>query len=112
VPRWRREDNDRRRDLLGFPVTKTCVMDSSQATAIEGASQLAELEEQLGRAARSLQQFNQHHPVIHTGGKLPPGAILATDVIDDVLCYIGYRLEDGGKVIRFRRPLPCRSPSP
>jgi hypothetical protein len=109
MPRWIREPPDERRDLLGFPIIQTCTMDSSRATAIEGATQQEELEEQLGRAARNLQRFNRQHPVVHTKGGLPAGAVLATDVINGVLCYIGYRMD--GEFIRFVRPFPCR-PSP
>ena len=110
MPRWISENNDPRRDLLGFPCTQTQVMDSSKATLIEGTSQQEELEEQLRQAAHNLQQFNKQHPVIHTKGKLPPGAILATDWDDEKrkLAYIGYKLEEGGDLIRFLKPFPCR----
>jgi hypothetical protein len=114
MPRWISENNDPRRDLLGFPVTQTRVIDSSKATVIEGASQQEELEAQLRQAAHNLQRFNKQHPVIHTQGKLPPGAILATDFDEErrELMYIGYRLEKGSALIRFIKPFPCRPPSP
>jgi hypothetical protein len=58
------------------------VLDSARYTLIDGASESEELEQQLRRAAHNLQQHNTRHPVVHTSGKLPPGAILATDVIE------------------------------
>jgi len=110
MPRWISENNDQRRDLLGFPVTQTQVMDSSKATLIEGAFQQEELEEQLRQAAHNLQQFNKQHPAIHTQGKLPRGVILKTDWDEGKreLVYIGYKLEEGGDLIRFLKPIPCR----
>ena len=112
MPRWISENNDQRRDLLGFPVTQTQVMDSSKATLIEGASQQEELEEQLLRAEHNLKRFYQEHPVrvIHPPGeKLPRGAILKTDWDEGkrALVYIGYELEEGGDLIRFLKPIPC-----
>jgi hypothetical protein len=59
MPRWISENNDLRRDLLGFPVTQTQVMDSSKATVIDGASEEEELQEQLHRAEYNLKRFNQ-----------------------------------------------------
>jgi hypothetical protein len=114
MPRWISEDNDQRRDLLGFPVTQTCVMDSSKATLIDGASGQEEFEEQLRRAERNLKQFYQANPVctIHPPGqKLPPGAILKTDYDEEnrELVYIGYQLEERGEITRFATPIPCRS---
>jgi hypothetical protein len=113
MPRWLRENNDQRRDLLGFPVTQTCVMDSSKAMLIDGASEQEELEEQLLRAERNLKQFYQANPVrtVHPPGqKLPPGAILKTDYDEEKreLVYIGYQLEERGEIIRFVKPIPCR----
>jgi hypothetical protein len=110
MPRWIKEVADQRRDLLGLSATQTQVMDSSKYTLVDGASELAELEERLQRAAHNLQQFNKNHLIIHTRGKLPPGAILATDWDEEAkqLVYIGYRLEEGGQLIRFLRPIPCR----
>jgi hypothetical protein len=113
MPRWHKENTDQRRDLLGLPITQTQVMDSSKATLIEGATQQEELEEQLRQAEDNLKKFNQTHPVqvIHPAGeKLPLGAILATDFDEEMgeLVYIGYRLEKGGKLIRFIKPIPCR----
>ena len=117
MPRWLKEKTDPRRDLLGFPATQTCVMDSSKATLIDGASEQEELEEQLLRAERNLKRFYEAHPVreIHPlGEKLPRGAILKTDWDEGKreLVYIGYRLEEGGALIRFIEPFPCRPPSP
>jgi hypothetical protein len=116
MPRWLKGDIDPRRDLLGFPVRQTCVMDSSKATLIDGASEQEELEEQLLRAERNLKRFCEAHPVreIHPlGEKLPRGAILKTDWDEGKreLVYIGYRLEEGGDLIRFLKPIPCL-PSP
>ena len=113
MPRWISENNDPRRDLLGFPVTQTQVMDSSKATLIEGATQQEELEEQLRQAEDNLKKFNQTQPVrvIHPAGqKLPPGAILKTDYDEEKreLVYIGYQLEERGEIIRFVKPIPCR----
>ena len=113
MPRWLRENKDQRRDLLGFPASQTCVMDSSKATLIDGASEREELEEQLRRAERNLKQFYQANPVctIHPPGqKLPPGAILKTDYDEEKreLVYIGYQLEERGEIIRFVKPIPCR----
>jgi hypothetical protein len=113
MPRWLKGDTDPRRDLIGFPVTQTCVMDSSQYTLIDGASEQEELEEQLLRAERNLKQFYQANPVrtIHPPGqKLPPGAILKTDYDDEKreLVYIGYQLEERGEIIRFVKAIPCR----
>jgi hypothetical protein len=112
MPRWLKENTDPRRDLLGFPVTQTCVMDSSKATLIGGASEQEELEEQLLRAERNLKRFYEAHPVreIHPPGeKLPRGAILKTDWDEGkrALVYIGYKLEEGGDLIRFLKPIPC-----
>ena len=78
MPRWLKENTDPRRDLLGFPVTQTCVMDSSKATLIDGASEQNELEEQLLRAELNLKQFIkpiQFAPFIPQAKKPPPGAI-------------------------------------
>jgi hypothetical protein len=113
MPRWHSEI-DPRRDLLGFPVIQTQLMDSSKATVIDGTTAGEELEERLRQAAHNLQQFNEQHPVVHTGGKLPRGATLATDYDEKrrELMYIGYRLEEGGKLIFFKKPFPCRPPSP
>ena len=113
MSRWLKVDTDPRRDLLGFPVTQTCVMDSSQYTLIDGASEQEELEEQLLRAERNLKQFYQANPVrtIHPPGqKLPPGAILKTDYDEEKreLAYIGYQLQERDEIIRFVKPIPCR----
>ena len=112
MPRWLRENKDQRRDLLGFPASQTCVMDSSKATVIDGASEEEKLQQQLWQAEYNLQQFNKRKRVqFHTKGRLPLGAILATDVDEQgVLVYIGYRLEEGGDLIRFLKPFPCQPP--
>jgi hypothetical protein len=60
MPRWLKEDTDPRHDLLGFPVSQTCVMDSSKATLIDGASEQEELEEKLLRAERNLKRFYEN----------------------------------------------------
>jgi hypothetical protein len=95
---------------------QTCVMDSSKYTLIDGASEQEELEQQLRRAQMNLDRFYQgnHVRTIHDPKqKLPRGAILATDVDEaGVLYYIGYRLQEGGDLIRFVKPFPRQPPSP
>jgi hypothetical protein len=112
MPRWHSENSDKRVDLWGFPVTQTQVMDSSQATVLEGTTQREELEEQLHQGALQLKRMNEVHPVagVHPQGqKLPEGAVLQTDWSDRKreLYYVGYLL--GEKFIRFCASLSLQS---
>jgi hypothetical protein len=55
--------------------------------------------------------LNDAHPVriVHPPGKkLPLGAIMATgwDDANKEMVYIGYKLEEGGDLIRFLKPSP------
>jgi hypothetical protein len=113
MPRWISENNDKRRDLFGFPLVQTQTMDCSQATVFEGTTQREELEQQLHLGAQKLKQMNQVFPVsgVHPQGqKLPPGAVLQTDWNDRKreLFYVGYML--GENFVRFARPFPCNPP--
>jgi hypothetical protein len=97
MPRWLRENKDKRRDLLGFSVTQTCVMDSSKATVIDGASEEEELQQQLRQAEYDLKRYNQTRPVRILAPDLtpPPRTTPITDWDEEKkqLVIIGYRLE-------------------
>jgi hypothetical protein len=97
MPRWLRENKDQRRDLLGFSVTQSCVMDSSKATVINGASEQEELEQQLRQAEYNLKKLDQRRPVRILAPDLtpPPGAKPITDWDEEKrkLVIVGYRLE-------------------
>jgi hypothetical protein len=113
MPRWISENNDTRRDLLGFPIVQTQTIDSQQATVFEGTAQREELEAQLHHGAQQLKRMNEVRPArgVHPRGqKLPPGAVLQTDWSErkKALYFVGYLL--GEDFIRFERPFPCAPP--
>jgi hypothetical protein len=78
-----------------MPSMQTQILDSSQATVIDGASEEAELEEQLRQAQYNLDRVRHSRlpKILRPGEAPPPGAVEVTDVDENgKLVIIGYRL--------------------